>query len=86
MWSLMAGAAIKSAVITPDKEASFRIILPTHQGRKWRGQTVGGRTGNCSVSTAGMENNDAEIRITAAVPHLDANRLTVDSLSRFSLW
>jgi HSP20 family molecular chaperone IbpA len=92
----MAGAPVKSVVITPDNEAPFlrkfgglrdRIQKRAFELYCRRG-TLGADKADWLQAEremilsplAGMEDNANEIRIIAAVPDVDAGHLTVDVL------
>jgi hypothetical protein len=90
------GTKVKSVVITPDKEPSLRkkLALLRDQIRK-RAFELSCHRGACGAPKAdwvqaeretvlsplaGVEENDREIRIIAAVPDIDPSHLTVDVL------
>jgi len=90
------GAVVKSVVITPENEASFRKRFDSLRDRirqrafelYCRGANPGAEKADWLQAEretilsplAGMEDNDRDIRIIAAVPPADASKLTVDVL------
>jgi HSP20 family molecular chaperone IbpA len=92
----MAGAPVKSVAITPDNEAPFRERLDTLRDRiRKRAFQLYRRRASLGAEKAdwlqaeqeivlsplaGIEDNNREIRIVAAVPDVDASHLTVDVL------
>jgi len=92
----MAGAPVKSVVITPDNEAPFRTRFDHLRDRirkrafelYRRRATLGAEKADWLQAEqemllsplAGIEDNAREIRIIAAVPDVDASHLTVDVL------
>src|SRR5579863_9677894 len=92
----MEGVPVKSVVITPENEAGFRKRFDNLRDRirKRAFELYCRRTspgedkadwlqaeGEMLLSPlAGIEDNDNEIRIIAAVPDVDASHLTVDVL------
>lgn len=92
----MPGAPVKSVVITPDNEAPFRRRLDKLRDRirkrafelYRRRLSLGADKADWLQAEremglsplAGIEDNEKEIRIIAAVPDVDAGHLTVDVL------
>ncbi len=92
----MRGTAVKSVVITPDRKASLdkRLAQVRERIGKRAFELYCGRA--CAntaesdwleaeretvlIPLAGIEDRDGDIRITAAVPDVDADHLTVDVL------
>ena len=94
----MPGSPVKSVVITPENEARFRRRFDNVRDRirkrafelYCRRSSLGADKADWLQAErevmlsplAGIEDNDNEIRIIAAVPDVDAGHLTVDVLPR----